>query len=169
MVITGDDDWLTKVNGKTRNVGKLAAKKAADAVSGVLALPWFFGSARPAWATDFNDMAKLYGLDEIKTRIRLATIEHEEAQQRLRDAEPPPATPEDFGRSSAEDSAAFSDDALALRFAELHADDLRFTALWSHWSEWDDGQWRRDEKLHTMSLARVMCREAARGFNSCAA
>jgi putative DNA primase/helicase len=164
LVVCGDDDWLTRVNGKSRNVGKLAAHKAAEAVGGALALPWF-GPARPAWATDFNDMEKLSGLDEVKTRIRLATIEHEEARQLHRDAEPPPATPEDFGQSSADESAAFSDDALALRFAEQHVNALRFTALWSKWSEWDDGRWCRDEKLRTMSLARELCRQVARGDN----
>jgi hypothetical protein len=68
--------------------------------------------ARPAWATDFNDMAKLHGLDEVNTRIRLDLIALEEAQERKQAAEPPPATHEYFGLPS-RDSTAFSDDALA--------------------------------------------------------
>jgi phage/plasmid primase-like uncharacterized protein len=97
IVICGDDDWLTEVNGKPRNVGKLAAQKAAEAVGGVLALPWF-GSARPPWATDFNDAAKLAGTEEVATAIRLAMIQHDEDHQTAQAAEPPPATgPEDFG------------------------------------------------------------------------
>jgi putative DNA primase/helicase len=96
IVICGDDDWLTKINGKPRNVGKLAAQKAAEAVDGVLSLPWF-GAARPPWATDFNDMEKLSGIDEVATRIKLDLVNHQEDQERKRNAEPPPATPEDFG------------------------------------------------------------------------
>jgi putative DNA primase/helicase len=161
IIICADDDWRTKVNGKPKNVGKLAAIKAALAVDGVLALPWFSRSARPARASDFNDMAKLHGLDEVKTCIKLAMVKHEEDRQRERDAEPPPATPEDFGLSTANESAAFSDDALALRFAEKHADALRFVAPWARWLEWDQNRWRIDQKLRTMSLARDLCREAA--------
>jgi phage/plasmid primase-like uncharacterized protein len=95
MVMCGDDDWLTKVNGKPTNVGRLAAEKAAKAVGGVLALPWF-GSARPQWATDFNDQARLSGIEDVKTTIKLALIRYEEDQRHEREAEPPPAMPEDF-------------------------------------------------------------------------
>lgn len=58
MIVCGDDDWLARVNGKRKNVGKTAAEKAAKAVGDVLALPWFHPSGRPAWASDFNDMAR---------------------------------------------------------------------------------------------------------------
>ena len=160
MVICGDDDWLTKVNGKPKNVGKLAAKKTAEAVGGVLALPWFFGSARPAWATDFNDMAKLYGLDEVADRIRLDLIAHQEAQERKQAAEPPPATHEDFGLPGT-DNTAFSDDALALRFAGTHEANLVFVAKWSQWLEWSDSRWLVDERLNSFNLARQTCRQAA--------
>jgi putative DNA primase/helicase len=63
------------------------------------------------------------------------------------------------------DSADYSEDALALRFAELHSDGLRFVSLWSRWLEWASGNWRADKKLHTMSLAREICRQAARECN----
>jgi putative DNA primase/helicase len=162
IIVCGDDDWLTKVNGKPRNVGKIAAEKTAKAVGGVLALPWFNPSGRPHWATDFNDQARLSG--DVKDTIRLAMVKHEEDTQRQRDAEPPPATPEDFGLPS-QDSAAFSDDALALQLAELHGKDLRFVAPWSRWLEWCVSRWQPDEKLHAMSIAREVCREAARGCN----
>jgi phage/plasmid primase-like uncharacterized protein len=85
IIICGDDDWLTKVNGEAKNIGKLAAAAAAEAVGGVLALPWF-GSARPQWATDFNDQAKLGGLDEVATTIKLAIVSHEERNQ---ESQPP--------------------------------------------------------------------------------
>ncbi len=164
MVICGDDDWLTRVNGKTKNVGKIAAQKAAKAVGGILALPWF-GSARPAWATDFNDMEKLSGPDEVASCIKLAKIKHEEDLQRERDAEPPPSVPEDFGLSSADDSTAFSDDALALGVAQAHGKELRFVAPWARWLRWHEGRWAFDERLHTFDVVRKICRAAARGAN----
>jgi phage/plasmid primase-like uncharacterized protein len=117
LVVAGDDDWLTSHNGKPHNTGKLAAKKTAQSVGGVLALPWF-GPARPQWATDFNDEAKLAGIEEVATSIRLALTQHEESAQAAQAAEPPPATgPEDFGLPLAGDK----DEALGVTLADLHA------------------------------------------------
>ena len=42
---------------------------------------------------------------------------------------------------------AFSDDALALRFAEQHASDLRFVAAWGKWLHWIGTHWAMDETL----------------------
>jgi phage/plasmid primase-like uncharacterized protein len=87
IIVCADDDWLTRVNGKLRNVGKTAGQKAARAVGGALAVPWF-GPARPRWATDFNDMARLSGLEDVADGIRLALVSHEERQHA---GEPPAA------------------------------------------------------------------------------
>jgi putative DNA primase/helicase len=160
IIVCADDDWLTRVNGKPKNVGKIAGQKAAKAIGAALALPWF-GSARPKWATDFNDQARLSGLDDVADGVKLALVEHQESLERLRAEEPPPSTPEDFGRSSADDSVMLSEDALALRFAETNGDTLRFVAVWPRWFEWATNRWRADEKLHAMSLARETCRQAA--------
>jgi putative DNA primase/helicase len=161
IIVCGDDDWMTRVNGKSRNVGKIAATKAAKAVSGVLALPWF-GPARPAWASDFNDQARQSGLDSVHDTIRLSMITHDEELQRARQAEPPPATPEDFGLPAGEDVVAFSEDALALQFAGNHLDDLCFVAKWSQWLRFDgEGRWRNDERLGTFNDARKVCRAAS--------
>jgi putative DNA primase/helicase len=143
IIVCADDDWLTKVNYKAKNVGKLAGQKAAQAIGAALATPWF-GPARPRWATDFNDQARLSGLPDVADTIRLALVEHAEALERLRAGEPPPSTPEDYGRSSTDDSAMLSEDALALRFAETN-DGLRFVAPWSRWIEWAASRWRPDE------------------------
>jgi putative DNA primase/helicase len=147
IIIAGDDDWLTNVKGKPKNIGKLSAQKAAAAVDGVLTLPWFDPGGRPRWATDINDMAKLYGLDEVATRIRL---------DRIADAE----RAEQTGQTGAP-SPAFSDDAVALRFAEAHAGDLRFVESWLRWHEWREIRWMHDRKLKTMTLVRRTCRAAA--------
>jgi putative DNA primase/helicase len=60
---------------------------------------------------------------------------------------------------------AFSDDALALRFADRHSADLRFVAGWGKWLRWDAARWRFDDTLHTYDLARRVCREAAAECN----
>jgi putative DNA primase/helicase len=69
------------------------------------------------------------------------------------DAEPDPRPPE------------FTDEALALRFAEQHADDLRYVAAWSKWLRWDGTRWVFDDTLHAFDLARRVCREASSECN----
>jgi putative DNA primase/helicase len=56
---------------------------------------------------------------------------------------------------------AFSDDALALRFCDRHADNLRFVAAWGKWFRWDGTRWRQDDTLYAYDLARLVCRETA--------
>jgi putative DNA primase/helicase len=55
----------------------------------------------------------------------------------------------------------FSDDALALRFADRHAKDLRYVAGWGRWFSWTGTRWRSDETLITWDRAREICRSAA--------
>jgi putative DNA primase/helicase len=64
---------------------------------------------------------------------------------------------------------AFSDEALALRFAERHAHDLRFVAAWNKWIVWNGSHWRFDDTLHAFDMARCVCREAAAECKSKAA
>jgi putative DNA primase/helicase len=56
---------------------------------------------------------------------------------------------------------AFTDEALALRFAERHANSLRYVAAWSRWLRWDCTRWQFDDTLHAFDLARHICRKAA--------
>ena len=56
---------------------------------------------------------------------------------------------------------AFSDEALALAFAERHADELRYVAQWGQWLSWSGLHWRRDGTLHAFDLARQIAREMA--------
>jgi putative DNA primase/helicase len=60
---------------------------------------------------------------------------------------------------------AFSDEALALRFAELHANDLRYVSAWGKWLSWTGTHWQFDDTLHAFDLARQICREAAASCN----
>jgi putative DNA primase/helicase len=50
---------------------------------------------------------------------------------------------------------------LALRFAERHADRLRYVAAWRKWIIWDGTCWRFDDTLHAFDLVRRACREVA--------
>jgi putative DNA primase/helicase len=78
------------------------------------------------------------------------------------------ASPQDSAADVAR-PPAFSDEALALRFAERHANDLRFVAAWNRWLVWDGMRWRFDDTLHAFERARVICREAAAECNTKAA
>jgi putative DNA primase/helicase len=56
---------------------------------------------------------------------------------------------------------SFTDEALALIFAERFAPTLRFVATWGKWLRWEDTHWRIDNTLFAFDLARKICREAA--------
>ncbi len=56
---------------------------------------------------------------------------------------------------------AFSDDALAQRFAERYGKDLRYIAAWSHWYEWLGARWVMEPTRHAFDRARAICRVAA--------
>ncbi len=56
---------------------------------------------------------------------------------------------------------ASSEDALALAYAERHANDTRHVAAWSRWMLYDGARWNTDATLHVFNRARVICREVA--------
>ena len=53
----------------------------------------------------------------------------------------------------------FSEDVLAIKFTELHGDDLRYVPTWG-WLRWDGQRWERDEARRAFNMARVVCRDA---------
>jgi len=55
----------------------------------------------------------------------------------------------------------FSDDAVALEFADLHAADLRHVAALNEWLEFDGSRWRQDNTLRAFDLARLNNRRIA--------
>ena len=57
----------------------------------------------------------------------------------------------------------YSDDALALAFAAAHRGSLYYVAGFGKWFYWDGTAYRSDDRLRSMALARVICREAAAG------
>src|SRR5688500_6481997 len=59
----------------------------------------------------------------------------------------------------------FSDEALALEFADLHVCDLRYVASWQQWLRWDGARWKRDTTLRAYSLSREICRAVSSRCN----
>jgi putative DNA primase/helicase len=59
----------------------------------------------------------------------------------------------------------FTDEALALRYADLHANRLRYVAGWGKWLIWTGTHWRADQTMEAFDLSRAVCREAASQCN----
>jgi putative DNA primase/helicase len=77
----------------------------------------------------------------------------------------------DRGDPAAEVDAAlagnpFTEDALALRFSERHAHDLRYVAIRNQWYQWDGTCWRPESTLLVFDLARGSCREDAANYGN---
>jgi putative DNA primase/helicase len=96
------------------------------------------------------------------TGQRLSTIAAVEfrAERAEREKRSPRVATEGYHRPP-----AFSDEALALRFAERHSGDLRFVAAWGKWLSYTGTHWQFDDTLHAFDLARHVCREAAAECN----
>jgi putative DNA primase/helicase len=60
----------------------------------------------------------------------------------------------------------FTDEALALRFAERHAKDLRFVAAWGRWLFWNGQKWAFDDTLRAFDFSRKICRQASTQCNN---
>jgi putative DNA primase/helicase len=85
-------------------------------------------------------VAKVSNLDEVR-----AQLDREAADSRR-----PAIEMETLG---------LSDDELASRFTERHAEDLRYVAAWDRWLIWDGARFARDERRRVFDLARVLCRD----------
>lgn len=55
----------------------------------------------------------------------------------------------------------FSEEALALTFADRHANELRFVADWGRWLIWNDTVWETDNINRVFTQSRKVCREMA--------
>ena len=55
----------------------------------------------------------------------------------------------------------FTEDALALRFSERHAHDLRYVAIRNQWFQWNGVIWAPENTLLVFDLARASCRDDA--------
>ena len=59
----------------------------------------------------------------------------------------------------------FSEEQIALSFAEQHVDDLRYVAPWGRWLRWNGRKWEFDHSLVAFDLTRQACRQAAAACN----
>jgi putative DNA primase/helicase len=60
----------------------------------------------------------------------------------------------------------FTEDALATRFSEQHANDLRYIATKGTWLKWDGARWYAEATHLAFDLARQSCRSAAQEFGN---
>jgi putative DNA primase/helicase len=72
---------------------------------------------------------------------------------------------DDLRAAADETIPAFSEEALALEYAEQHASRLRYVAAWGKWMIWDNSRWKQDDTLRALDLARQLCRTAAARAN----
>ena len=60
---------------------------------------------------------------------------------------------------------AYSDEALALEFADRHNFYLRYVAKWNRWLAFGGNRWHEDSTLSVYDLCRTLCRERAASCN----
>src|SRR5258707_2329157 len=113
----------------------------------------------PTTAEDNNEwMFRV--LDEERERTAKRPTEPNDARAHLEDDEAAIETSDLDPRPP-----AFTDEALALWFAEVHATDLRYVAAWGRWLYFDGTCWRFDETLLAFNHARQICRQGAAACN----
>ncbi len=111
---------------------------------------------------DAATIARLAGLPDIEyERIRTAEAQRLGVRTSVLDRERTAAI-RACSRPTNTDSPTFSDDWLALRFSDEHADRLRYTATFGKWHEWSGTHWQSDETVRVFDLARRLCRDIAR-------
>ncbi|CAM2781169.1 hypothetical protein JHFBIEKO_2258 [Methylobacterium mesophilicum] len=137
-----------------------------------LVLGGFLARCGATWAADaVEQIATVAGDDEIPDRRRAAQDAATEYERGGRTCGLPKLK-EVFGDKVAtaavewlgyvsEADLGISEDALALRFADLHECRLRYVANWGRWLDYDGKRWMREETLWAFDLARDVCREEA--------
>lgn len=58
-----------------------------------------------------------------------------------------------------EEAQRYTEEALALLFAERHTHNLRFVAAWNKWFKWNGHKWEDEKTLYAFDLSRALCRE----------
>jgi hypothetical protein len=62
-------------------------------------------------------------------------------------------------------AAGFSEDSIALEFADKHGLELRYVAPWGKWLAWTGTHWLTEKTLAVFDMARKICRDAASQSN----
>jgi len=147
LIVCADDDARTP-----GNPGLTKGTEAAQAVGGGLVVP-DFGPHRPGWASDFNDLAQLNGLEA----VRMAITGNSDANQGDAPGSAVDATTPEPG---------LTDLGNAHRFARDHRANVRYCWPWGRWLVWNGRYWCRDEtgEIHRLAEAtvRAMYDEVAR-------
>jgi putative DNA primase/helicase len=63
------------------------------------------------------------------------------------------------------EAPAFSEEAVALLFAEIHAAEQRYVAAWNRWLYYDGTRWKFDDTRQTWTRARTVTRQVALTIN----
>ena len=126
LIICADDDA-----GTEGNPGITRATEAAHAGDGIVAIP-DFSVDRPQDATDFNDMAKRFGMDAVKAVIAKAAE--------------PTGSPELKPEAIEVNFASYfpNDDGNARRLIALFGDDMRYCHEFKKWLIWNGQRWVLD-------------------------
>jgi putative DNA primase/helicase len=106
------------------------------------------------------DLLKRYPTGIADKYVKANTLKKEVHRSYSKTADPPPTPPQRV------DAPIFSDEYLALHFANEHAHRLRYVAKWNKWVQWDGVRWQLDEDLSIFSLARKLCRTIAKTCNN---
>jgi hypothetical protein len=140
-------DWLTAIqeiidhdDGLVPLAGKLIASGMDPGAARNL-----LRAQLEAWTGPHDDRWERR-LKEIKSAVTSAVRKKEKADQ--------------AGLPVAE-KQKYTEDALALAFAERHISDLRYVAPWSQWQLFDGLVWRPDETRRFFDRSRALCRELA--------
>ncbi len=151
--------------------GLKAAAEIADALCGIAKKLLFVDTTGLADGFDAADLETPDPAAWLRERMRdeapgavvEASVEPAPAVRTATPSDPrPPAVPHPADKAAGDFvPPEFADEALALRFAERHASDLRYVAAWSRWFFWDGTRWKADDTLRAFDLARAICREAA--------
>jgi putative DNA primase/helicase len=72
-----------------------------------------------------------------------------------------PAVPFEIGPETGTNVPEFSDEAIALAFADIYDKELRYVAQWGRWLHFDGKKWVTDTTMKAHNLARRVCREYA--------
>lgn len=177
VVAMVDNDWST-----AQRTGRNPGVEAGKASGARVLAPQFPPDADPSH-TDWDDWLRHYGTAEelldlldpppprvaperarvevevIEPPARVATLalegDHLPARRIMAELEKA-ADPEEDGLPE-----MYSEDNVALRFSQIHADDLRYVAAWGRWMRWSGQRWVQDESLLAYDLARKVCRAVA--------
>jgi putative DNA primase/helicase len=108
-------------------------------------------------------VARRFIIDALHDIAVIASIDDDTAQDIMALATEKP----NISSSGSLDALAppFSDEALALSFAETHACNLRYVAAWGRWLSYNGTCWRFDDTLLSFDRARKICRDAAAQCN----